>query len=472
FRAVYIVFDALDECPERSTFLKVVKEIHAWRVDGLHLLATSRREGDIERVLKGLVSHEVSMNESLIDPDIKVHISRTLLEDIEFSMCSEDEKEMVKTTLMKGAHGMFRWVVCQLDALRKCRSPAALERALTRLPKTLYETYDRILEAIDEEDRRDALSLLQWLAFLVGTLSPDEAVDVIATDADAKGGPLFDRRRRLRDPQDILSICSSLVTISMPDATSSEIEETDDNTEPGEIRLAHFSVKEYLISEHLQYSEAQLSYFHFNEQMAHVFIAKTCLAYLLQFNQDNIISQSTIRAYPLSHYAAKYWIFHAQLDPAGGNDLYELGMALLEPMSAVYVNWLRLYRQYTSEGEARGSPLYYAAEAGLERVCQSMLNHGLEVNAHGGQYGYALEVAALWGHDMMVRLLLEKGADMHAHGGEFGSALQAATYNGHHTIVQLLLDMGADVEAQGGVYGGALQAAVVGGHDKLVSLLL
>ncbi|KAF8496923.1 hypothetical protein JB92DRAFT_2671092, partial [Gautieria morchelliformis] len=448
FRAVYIVFDALDECPERSRFLKVVKEMHAWRVDGLHLLATSRREGDIERVLKGLVSHEVSMNESLVDRDIQVHISRTLIEDIEFSMCSADEKKMVETILMKGAHGMFRWVVCQLDALRKCRSPAALERALMRLPKTLYETYDRILTAIDEDDRRDALSLLQWLAFLVGTLSPDEAVDVIATDADTKGGPLFDRRRRLRDPRDILSICSSLVTISVPDATSSDIKETNDNTEVGEIRLAHFSVKEYLISEHLRNSDAQVSYFHFNKQMAHVFIAKTCLAYLLQFDQDNVISQSTIRSYPLSRYAAKYWMFHAQLDPAGDNDLHELGMALLEPMSAIYINWLMLYHQYVEWQEGRGSPLYYAAKARLEGVCQ------------------------ICGGDTIIELLLEKGADVNAQGGEHGSALPAAAYNGHDTTVLLLLEKGADVNAQGGWPGSPLQAAAYNGHDTTILLLL
>jgi hypothetical protein len=69
----------------------------------------------------------------------------------------------------------IRWVICQLDALRRCRTPAALEKALTHLPKTIYETDDRILAAIDEDDRRDALSLLQWLAFLVGTLSLDKA---------------------------------------------------------------------------------------------------------------------------------------------------------------------------------------------------------------------------------------------------------------------------------------------------------
>jgi hypothetical protein len=192
----------------------------------------------------------------------------------------------------------FRWVVCQLDALRKCRSPAALEEGLRHLPKTLNETYDRILAAIDERDGRDALSLLQWLAFSVRTLSTGEVVEVLATNPDAREGPLFDRRRRLRDPGDILTICSSLVTITFNaedgDYEDSNIESSIDHqddsvlfTEVREIRLAHFSVREYLISEHLRTSMTALSCYYFNEKIAHVFIAKTCLAYLLQFNRAN-----------------------------------------------------------------------------------------------------------------------------------------------------------------------------------------
>ena len=42
----------------------------------------------------------------------------------------------------------------------------------------------------------------------------DEAVEVLAADPDANNGLQFDARRRLRDPRDILTICSSLVTIS------------------------------------------------------------------------------------------------------------------------------------------------------------------------------------------------------------------------------------------------------------------
>ncbi|KAF8484357.1 hypothetical protein JB92DRAFT_1574797 [Gautieria morchelliformis] len=359
FQAVYIVFDALDECPERSRFLMVIRDIHGWDVGQLHLLATSRKERAIEEGLSGLISQEVLMDENLVDGDIRVHVSRTLEDDIKFRMCSAGEKEMVMTTLIDGAHGMFRWVVCQLDALRKCRTPAALEKALMSLPKTLNQTYDQILAAIDEDDRRDALSLLQWLAFSVGTISMDEAVEVLATDPDAREGPLFDRRRRLRDPGDILTICSSLVTITFREDLLF--------IKPGEIRLAHFSVREYLISEHLRTSTTVLSYYYFNEKMAHVFIAKTCLAYLLQFDQDNGVNLNTARSYPLSHYAASNWMHHAGWDPAGDwDDLHGLIMTLLELTSAVYVNWMWLYWQSRPWESCGMNPLYVVAATGLE----------------------------------------------------------------------------------------------------------
>jgi hypothetical protein len=106
FQAVYIAFDALDECPERSIFLTVLREVHDWNLDTLHLLVTSRKERDIQKALGGLVSHQVPMDKSLIDRDIQVYVSRRLVEDVEFGMCSEDEKEMVKTTLTQGGHGM------------------------------------------------------------------------------------------------------------------------------------------------------------------------------------------------------------------------------------------------------------------------------------------------------------------------------------------------------------------------------
>jgi hypothetical protein len=106
FHAVYIIFDALDECPERSCILSMLKEFHNWEIRSLRLLVTSRKERDIEETLGGLVSHGLSMAESLVKDDIRVHVSKTLHEDVQFNLFSEEEKQLIATTLIEGAHGM------------------------------------------------------------------------------------------------------------------------------------------------------------------------------------------------------------------------------------------------------------------------------------------------------------------------------------------------------------------------------
>ncbi|KAF8521554.1 hypothetical protein JB92DRAFT_3277793 [Gautieria morchelliformis] len=245
---------------------------------------------------------------------------------------------------MDGAHGMFRWVVCQLDSLRKCRSPQELQMALTNLPPTLYETYDRILLHIDECDKGHALKLLQWLAFAVDRVSLSEAVDVLATNSDAINDPIFDRDRRFDDPRDILAICSSLVTFSVVQPKPEYLESNDKGSFT-ELKLAHFSVREYLVSEGL-YSHLKLAIYHCNEKQANTFMAKTCLAYFLQFNQHGCISNNTHISHPLCSYAARYWIWHAHPDNDNDIDLRQLIMALLQSENAGVYSKLALSRCY------------------------------------------------------------------------------------------------------------------------------
>jgi Ankyrin repeat len=227
---------------------------------------------------------------------------------------------------------------------------------------------------------------------------------VIATDPDAKNGPLFDHRRRLWDPRDILDICSSLVTIAFQEDGSNDgsIDVHIDRTtfiEPGWVKLAHFSVREYLISDHLRTNTTALSYYFFNEKIAHVFIAKTCLAYLLQFDQEHVNS-TTLRSYPLSRYATDNWTDHARWDRAGDwDDLHGLIMTLLEPTGAVYINWMWLYCQ--NIWNSRRDPLHIAAEVGLERACQDLLLKGSDVSARRRYGDTPLHVAAL---RVMIRL--------------------------------------------------------------------
>ena len=61
--------------------------------------------------------------------------------------------------------GRFRWVDCQLEVLRKCLRVNDIKSVLSTPPKTLNETYDRILTSIDEAYVEDTCKILQWLVF-------------------------------------------------------------------------------------------------------------------------------------------------------------------------------------------------------------------------------------------------------------------------------------------------------------------
>jgi hypothetical protein len=97
---------------------------------------------------------------------------------------------------------------------------------------------------------------------------------VIAVEID--DDPRFDPENRLPEPRDILTICSSLVTT----ATSTVERRDGDTYEIEELRLAHFSVKEYLISDCIRTGPASR---YTIEDFAEECIAQTCLIYLLYF---------------------------------------------------------------------------------------------------------------------------------------------------------------------------------------------
>src|ERR1700677_4230327 len=76
----------------------------------------------------------------------------------------------------------FRWVACQLDVLRKCIKLDGLTKKLKSLPKTLDETYDRILQNIDDEYHNDAFNVLQWLAFSARPVTLAEVAEALAVN--------------------------------------------------------------------------------------------------------------------------------------------------------------------------------------------------------------------------------------------------------------------------------------------------
>ncbi|KAI0574012.1 multiple ankyrin repeats single kh domain protein [Pyrenophora tritici-repentis] len=472
FTHVYVVLDALDECTQRSELMDMLETIAEWQLDNLHLLMTSRKERDIESSLEEYIKDEdaVCLQRDVVDEDIQRYVQQRLRVDKGLAKWNKDAsvRQEIEAALMHGARGMFRWAVCQLDTLEKCCNRAMLRKSLATLPRTLDQTYDRILTAISEEHSSYAIRILQWLTFSARPLSVEEIAEVVAIDVARDLA--FDRDEVLEDPLEVLDICSSLVTI-----TANEVDRRLGSAQRI-VALAHYSVQEYLVSDRIRQGLAKQ--YSMQEAECHNTITRGSLKYLIQLQQP--LSKETLKAFALAKYTAEFWSSHLQKTGDEIEQVSQLAMSLMAKEEPAYLNWIQLHDPDRNWGgpnlegslDSVSMPLYYAALLGLSTVTRLLLDAGADVNAQGGEYGNALQAALLEGDEQVVKTLLDKGADVNAQGGLYGNALLAASYGGHEQVVKTLLDKGAEVNAQGGLYGNALQAASAGGHEQVVKTLL
>ena len=113
-RTVYIVMDALDECPNdsgipssREKVLMTVKELMEPRHSNLRLCATSRPEYDIRTILGPLATQQVSLHdEGGQKQDISNYITSVVHSDGKMKKWRDSEKDMVVEKLTSKADGM------------------------------------------------------------------------------------------------------------------------------------------------------------------------------------------------------------------------------------------------------------------------------------------------------------------------------------------------------------------------------
>lgn len=124
--------------------------------------------------------------------------------------------------------------------------------ALRTLPKTLYDTYDRIVQIyIPEEDRLFVYYTLQWIVFR-NELSVGKAFPYLALIGAAEKSILRltgSESIRLYDRDRLADVCGCLINIGSlrAFATDEEIDEDTGDANDGVI-FAHYSVQEYLES--------------------------------------------------------------------------------------------------------------------------------------------------------------------------------------------------------------------------------
>ncbi|KAG1780703.1 hypothetical protein EV702DRAFT_1194176 [Suillus placidus] len=203
------IIDALDECKLVGTFLK--RLLCAANEGDMPLLITSRTEQTISGALSDLPSLSLSDHAPLINNDMELHIDKELNARQRLASLTPDLKDEIRKSLLQQADGMFRWVNCQLDAISACRSMQGISGSLKSIPKGLYETYDRILQEIEEAgpDRRSIVErTLMWLVAALEPLNLSQLVEALSIDIRST---TLNQKLSVMSPRDLLETCSCLV---------------------------------------------------------------------------------------------------------------------------------------------------------------------------------------------------------------------------------------------------------------------
>ncbi|PQK10157.1 hypothetical protein BB8028_0002g04810 [Beauveria bassiana] len=298
---LYFYFNFAD-VEKRSTEKAVRSLIQKLRgsLTNIHLLVTSRPVHGIQSCIETWACAEemTSLQSDLVAHDIKAYIE-TQVQQIKRWQAKPDVQRLIATTLRDGANGMFRWVYCQFETIEKCLSLDELRRALASLPPTLDATYARILKRLYPEHKSRAVRLLQLLVYSERPLRLDEAVDALAVEPTSEAR--FDPANRMPMPQEIVQYCAGLVSLTVRCSKSKLRYAT-------EIALAHFSVKEYLLSDRLKPSMGE----QLNKRTATAALVELCVSYLLSL-ESPVLPDRVGELYPFARYSAQYWSHYASV---------------------------------------------------------------------------------------------------------------------------------------------------------------
>ena len=113
-RPIYLIVDALDECPNdsgmptaREEVLDLINDLVGLRLPNLHICVTSRPEIDIKTTLEPLTMLRISLhNQTGQKEDIVDYVSSVVNSDKKMRRWREEDRKLVIDTLSERADGM------------------------------------------------------------------------------------------------------------------------------------------------------------------------------------------------------------------------------------------------------------------------------------------------------------------------------------------------------------------------------
>ncbi|KAJ6592306.1 hypothetical protein DFH09DRAFT_1415332 [Mycena vulgaris] len=447
----YIIMDALDECDadDHDRLVELISTFRQWTETPLHVFFTSQTREIFTAGFKGVPN--IALKYSVTHEDIRLFVCTQIQSNHKYKIW-RPHVERITEDIAHKSDGMFRLADCLLTEVSRCRYPRQLETTLKNLPTTLFDVYDRFLDAVSPpEDLVYVTAALRWIMFAAEEITLAELADAISFDFSNPDQYTHEPDRRESNASAIFDWLEGLVIKSTKRHTTTYVV------------LAHSSVQEYATSTHFR------DKFHctLSEESSHAFIARTCISYFLGFS-NHPLPDDAAPADPLSQYAAQHWLHH-MIPCDAETGLFSQAMQVFEEGSEQYKALCRSRENPILSWELprlTGSPLHICSDAGYIKGVQALLTTCTNIDLMPDEYGTALTVACAKGRTNIVALLLQKGADPNILSSYHGSALTVACTSGYIEIARLLLDSGADINL------GALGAACERGNIEGVRLLV
>ncbi|KAA6408778.1 MAG: hypothetical protein FRX48_07121 [Lasallia pustulata] len=516
FKQVIVLIDALDESVEEETFINAFEEL-LFTSQGdttIQIILTSRNDLNIERLVLPLTTWILSLKDAMVQ-DVGTYIAAEIEDRVRSRRLKFRDPSLgnqILESLVRQADGLFLQAKIQLEYISTMGTDRAIKAALTSLPKGLDDTYERILQQIiskTPEKVEEVKTILQWLVESVAPMTLHELAEAISIEPNDTE---LDPDGIATDPEDLVAMCRSLVVL-------------DRSIDPPIARLAHFSVEEYLLSDHIAHSS--VACFHIDPSIVDLKIAQTCIQYLsFQDFAKAAVTEDTcgyqelderVKQYALLRYAARYWPEHLKFSGVTAEDhnRHIVGRLqwFLQPGCSgdQYLSWLQIYHLHCSTDEdcSRQPPFYHAVVFGLKHVFNLLLPQVENINAHfvGGwtpltaaatarqtemvktilragaqpdipvlrgsqKWRTALHLAAEQGLEEIAQVLLDAGASPHARSVSLATPLYRAARSGSIPILKMLHDRGADVNASTYDYWTPIFEAIHNGFTDVVDLLL
>jgi hypothetical protein len=415
----------------------------------------------------------------------------------------------------------YLWVALQMNNICAQPTDKAILNALTNIPKDLPQTFNRILQRLQNSEEYTSLAaytvtLFRIVAAARRPLTLEELRETVSVE---QGETAWDPDQLVNNIQKLINCCGSLLVVDEEDFT---------------VRFIHQSVRQFLCS---QLVDESVKEYEMNLASADLDLGMICVTYLnserhvLQLVKQKpqlIASSATVRkAVPSSNLAGKLAIrllnnkkninhsmrpsleatgalsssipphdqsYNQFLPYAQENWLYHTTQLFHTTHPRIWHLWKRLVTGETRMVQLPWSPedcigfgpafIVFVLKTHhwslISMFIGNSLNSALinlkpvydilkaQVKVEEHSLAKSKEIQQLL---QLLEPCMYLEHDNHNNLRD-SPALHAAAYMGLLERVQLLLESGADVNFQGGYHGTALQAACIRAHEVIVKLLL